>query len=868
MSMFSRLKAKFHPTERKDESHLMLDKQLKEFRQSTRLSPRKDPYHCLQFACARKYVLLIKQVLDQLDSECHSYEPHFRVKSALQAAVEIRDKEVIAALLDNRDIRQFPSFQLILSDCVEMTDLEMLRTLLFTPTGETRLLHPGTRSGLKEPIGKAFKAAIKSKNYDIATVLVEAHYQAPDPTSAAILQNGQLEVSFVEEALLELLTADSKPPAPKTWKDLARLLIKKGADVDTVIAGSSILQTVSARGLYDETVFLLGENADPNQKSESGSTPLFDLIISACKTFEQGRPGSAARGQESYPLIGSFLSHGAKLEIQNEKGDTPLYPAVRCRNYALLEILLKEAEAITSVNIYGETLVSIAAANNDWRSLELLIEKDNRLLNKEGPDMRTPLITAAERGSVENVQWLLDAGSMTDLKDNQGNTALHYAAAHKDTVILDLLLNSGASSTIRNRTDFYPVHCAVKAGSFATYRRLISANHSIIHGDYLLGLFVLTMAPGSGNVEILRDVLRFKPDVNHVLDDSGTTALHTCIDRDMLEHVKLLLENNADPNLKLNSGLAPLELALAKGRWEMAKYLLDNAADPRYSSNSEMLPINIACLKGQTDLVCQLINKGAYYLTRYRDNQAPLFSAIAGGSLDVVRILLKCGVFPDLWDPNTEVEPLEAAIKLGHVSIQRELRYYIANPVSVKSQREFHARMKLPGNPLDGSSPAQAAVPSRTSTSPFYPPQATRREAGSPFFNMSSPTQVNNTRRVPPETAATTWSSPSTESRLSLPVRQSFAPAPSRRDDADIVPELGMLEEVFGIAAQLGPMLENPQPTLRDLRGSSAARLRSQPRAKIELWNDFIYEVDPWDKEQLLDKLNGPGVRIFSGLLS
>lgn len=77
-----------------------------------------------------------------------------------------------------------------------------------------------------------------------------------------------------------------------------------------------------------------------------------------------------------------------------------------------------------------------------------------------------------------------------------------------------------------------------------------------------------------------------------------------------------------------------------------------------------------------------------------------------------------------------------------------------------------------------------------------------------------------------------------------------------------------MLEEVFGIAAQLGPMLENPQPTLRDLRGSSAARLRSQPRAKIELWNDFIYEVDPWDKEQLLDKLNGPGVRIFSGLLS
>jgi ankyrin repeat protein len=480
MSVFSRFRVQIRRTESENENRQILKRQRKECRKTLKVSLTKDPYTSLRFACSKNYVLLINHLLAYLDSMGVGVEEYGTERSPLRVVVISGNVEAAAALLDNRHISAFPTFPLALCECVTGTNMAMLRTLLFSSGGESRLLQARHSLGRVPPIMKAFEMAIEAKKYDYATVLIEALLQSGDSTylNTCKANNGE---PLVDEALRVLLTTHSGLPVDHAWQDLGKLLIQNGANVNAIIDGSSLLHAVSARGLYDKAVFLLDEDADVNLQSRSGDTPIFGLIVNLCKSLDDERHTRTPAKSEDHLLVRSLLSHGAKLDIQNEDGDTPLYPAVRSQNYTLLEILLNEAHDIASVNSCGETIFSIAAAKEDVQCMDMLIEKDITLPNNTGTGKRTPLMTAVEGRLDRTARWLLRSGALTDLIDSEGNTALHYAAAHKDTAIVDMLLNAGASSAIRNNTDWYPVHCAAKAGSFATYERIIKANASIVH---------------------------------------------------------------------------------------------------------------------------------------------------------------------------------------------------------------------------------------------------------------------------------------------------------------------------------------------------------------------------------------------------
>jgi len=84
----------------------------------------------------------------------------------------------------------------------------------------------------------------------------------------------------------------------------------------------------------------------------------------------------------------------------------------------------------------------------------------------------TPLHTAADRGYLRIVEFLLEHGANPNMKNNYGSTPLHYAAMYGYPEVVELLLEHGANPNIQNRYGYTPLHFAIE-GCFVDVVRVL-----------------------------------------------------------------------------------------------------------------------------------------------------------------------------------------------------------------------------------------------------------------------------------------------------------------------------------------------------------------------------------------------------------
>jgi ankyrin repeat protein len=117
------------------------------------------------------------------------------------------------------------------------------------------------------------------------------------------------------------------------------------------------------------------------------------------------------------------------------------------------------------------------------------------LKDKEG---RTGAHFAAARGEIETLQFLYSKGVDLDAEDNTGRTPLHYAALRDHESTVTFLSEKGAWIDACDATDCSPLHLAARGGSAATASRLLKlgAKHHIVNKWELTALGTLTFASG------------------------------------------------------------------------------------------------------------------------------------------------------------------------------------------------------------------------------------------------------------------------------------------------------------------------------------------------------------------------------------
>ncbi|MEA1928089.1 MAG: ankyrin repeat domain-containing protein [Candidatus Auribacterota bacterium] len=251
-------------------------------------------------------------------------------------------------------------------------------------------------------------------------------------------------------------------------------------------------------------------------------------------------PLMVATAKSNRETVQVLITAGAEIDAQDEVfGWTPLMFGVEACNPESVEILLAHGARIDIRNTAGETALRCGVNHYPYTDqtkvclkaiLDILIGNGANVNDKNGVG-RSVLSRAASRsvGSTEICRILIEAGANVNLRDDSGNTILNESLLsmeyNPDTV--KLLIDHGADVNAKDKRSGYTplMLCAIDG-------LVESASYLIAHGA----------------------------DVNEQ-SYCAKTALMIAVEKDNLHMVKLLLDSEANPNIKMENGPGALYFA-------------------------------------------------------------------------------------------------------------------------------------------------------------------------------------------------------------------------------------------------------------------------------------------------------------------
>jgi ankyrin repeat protein len=150
----------------------------------------------------------------------------------------------------------------------------------------------------------------------------------------------------------------------------------------------------------------------------------------------------------------------------------------------------------------------------------------------------------ASKGHAKRMSAMIQGGISPDLQDDNGNTALHFAASAGHVAVVELLLAQGATLSMQDAE-----------GWTAMRRALENGHHSVLRA-------IVIHSPDSHTLDAKVDRM------DHVI-------LHFAVNYGDEDSVLLLLRSGANPNVQNRFGQTPLHLAAWRRDLIVLKHLLD-----------------------------------------------------------------------------------------------------------------------------------------------------------------------------------------------------------------------------------------------------------------------------------------------------
>ena len=210
--------------------------------------------------------------------------------------------------------------------------------------------------------------------------------------------------------------------------DVARFLLENGADIQAAdwYGRTPLWAAIETRNMdVDNATF---ENSIDRE-------PYLGLI----QTLLERGANPNIRMKEVPPIRRTFLRTTGSLEWVDFTGQTPFLTAARAADLAVMRLLLKHG-ADPKVGTFEGTTPLMAAAGINWvfnqtfdegtaarlEAVKLCFDLGNDVnaVNSMG---LTALHGAANRGSDDIIQFLVDKGAKLDVKDKEGRTPLTWA---------------------------------------------------------------------------------------------------------------------------------------------------------------------------------------------------------------------------------------------------------------------------------------------------------------------------------------------------------------------------------------------------------------------------------------------------------
>lgn len=433
---------------------------------------------------------------------------------------------------------------------------------------------------------------------------------------------------------------------------LTRSLIKLGSNVNQPNSvGYTPLGEAVTQGSFEIIQDLLEAGADPDCGSES--TPLYAAAV-------QGRIEIAAL----------LIQAGADVNLSSD-GETPLMGAAAEGNMNIVQLLI-EAGADANARTQDGKSALTRAAENGWqvvfnylapltahklrKSAQKQLDKGILYRQRKDNSLVDGFVSAAIEGRTGDVQKAIEQDIDVDTINANGSNALYAAAYWGQAEIAQVLIAAGANLEIQDeQSGWTPLMGAVRMNQYAIVKILLEAGAnpnawSQDHDAYPSLTPLMIAASYCVSIEIFKELIRYKADINAKNKYGNTALMIAASDRHNHKKIKLILSTFLQVGAT-EEGLKDIRLLIAinDGDLEKVRSLIDAGSDVNARSYTGDTALVVASRKGRTEIVKTLINAGAEINSEGLWH--PLISAIIHGHTDVAKLLVQAGADINSKDP-------------------------------------------------------------------------------------------------------------------------------------------------------------------------------------------------------------------------
>lgn len=460
--------------------------------------------------------------------------------------------------------------------------------------------------------------------------------------------------------------------ASQGHEDFCRLLVEKGYDVSAPIR--------SGHGLLSEAV-------------QSGSLSLVSYLLNngADVLEADGRKRSAihtAGRQGDLEILKLLMERGADPFVQDDgpndvcDGSTALGAAIQEKHEEIVEYLLPRLSSTTSKDVILTMAASAIGVGWTRTAKRLLSLVEGDAMQEKRQYCNSVLGRAIVHVNEEMLRLILDRGTSPNAPDGGGWRPLHEAASRNDRApAARILLQYGADPDGTTPLGVTPAHVAAYEGHVEVLKVLLQSGPtmSAVADD---GSTSLVAAAYGSQPDAVRLLLQYGAPVN-VVNVDGENALHHAIMDNDVSLVESMLEYDVDLAAMCRKAGSALHLAAFKGYADVLRSLLGYGADLELTHSFSGTGYKPRDVRGR-QLQLEWNATGIESFTRPREwtrikqGWTALHSAVCGGHIDVVEVLLRAGADFRAVGPDGE-SPLHLAASAAKAEIVSVLLRYGAS---------------------------------------------------------------------------------------------------------------------------------------------------------------------------------------------